>query len=117
MAALAWGVLAFGAVYPWAYTPLAIACGIIGAASLAVVRPVRPPMGALAAGFAAVAVAIGAQLIPLPPALLAAVSPSTPAFLSRYDLSYAQQPAAGGEFAPGAPAAVAHSISVDPGKT
>ena len=30
IAALAWGALSFGAVYPWAYWPLAVACAAIG---------------------------------------------------------------------------------------
>ena len=30
MATLAWGVLAFGAVYPWAYWPLAILAAVLG---------------------------------------------------------------------------------------
>jgi len=36
--AIAWGTFAFGAVYPWAYTPLAIACAMLGATALVAYR-------------------------------------------------------------------------------
>src|SRR5439155_1088632 len=35
LAALAWGALAFGAVYAWAYWPLMLACGTAGLIALA----------------------------------------------------------------------------------
>lgn len=34
LAALAWGVLAFGAVYPWAYVTLLIVCAATGLGGL-----------------------------------------------------------------------------------
>jgi len=33
-AALTWGVLAFGAVYPWGYWPLAVVCAVGGVLAL-----------------------------------------------------------------------------------
>ena len=38
VAAIAFGALAFGAVYPWAYWPLAIVCGGLGTWAIAVTR-------------------------------------------------------------------------------
>ena len=88
LAAVAWGALAFGAVYPWAFTPLAIACASIGLAALFIERRGRPPIGALAIGLLAIGVAIGLQLVPLPAAVLARVSPGSDGFLNQYELSY-----------------------------
>lgn len=95
VAIIAWGVLAFGAVYPWAYVPLLIACAIAGL--LALVRARRIPLtksrGVLVALAGAMAVA-SLQLVPLPPSLLRFLSPGTDAFLQQYDLAYAVNPAA-----------------------
>lgn len=87
---VAWGALAFGSVYPWAYTPLLAGCALTGAVGLAVHRSRRLP-AATRAAFLALLVVLGAgavQLIPLPPAVLDAVSPNTGAFLETYDLGY-----------------------------
>ena len=117
--ALAWGVLAFGGVYPWAYLPLLVALAIVGVAGLWVARATRRSVNVvLLSGLLAVAAAAGAQLVPLPAATLAAVSPSTDTFLTRYDIVYA--------FRRGTPAAPAgeatlipptHPLSVDPPAT
>jgi len=104
--ALAWGVLAFGAVYSWAYRPLillAMTTGLVelwrGRDRLAAssLRPLAVALGLLI-------LAIAAQLIPLPPALIAAVSPATSDFLTQYDLAYAA----------GKPL---HPLSIDPAAT
>jgi hypothetical protein len=85
--ALAWGALAFGAVYPWAYIPLAIACVGIGVFGfLAARRRVNRP---IAAGLALLAIATALQLVPLPMATLRRLNPGTESFLRRYDLHYA----------------------------
>ena len=34
LALIAWGAFAFGAVYPWAYTPLGVGCAMVGLAGL-----------------------------------------------------------------------------------
>lgn len=101
---LAWGVLAFGGVRRWAYVPLFIGCGIVGALSMpgrSVWQGHRqillPLLIALVAGVL--------QLIPLPGALLAVVSPGTDYVLRQYDLQYA-----GGS-------TVFHSISIAPANT
>src|SRR4029450_1700214 len=57
LAAIAWGALAFGAVYPWAYTPLMLGCAFIGVTAILVLRRRGPPLGALAAGLSALAIA------------------------------------------------------------
>ncbi|MBA3641142.1 MAG: O-antigen ligase family protein [Acidobacteriota bacterium] len=87
---VAWGALAFGSVYPWAYTPLLAGCALTGAVALGVHRARRLP-GATRAAFLALIVVLGAgavQLIPLPAGVLEAVSPKTDAFLEQYDLGY-----------------------------
>jgi O-antigen ligase len=120
VAAAAWGALAFGAVYPWAYTTLAIACASIGIIGLVRGRRRRPPLSALARALGAIAAVIALQLVPLPASLLARVSPGTDAFLRQYDLGYAPLPASfagppsGGEATPARPA---RPTSIAPRKT
>jgi len=87
--AVAWGALAFGAVYPWSYYPLAAMCAIGGLVALATFRPSRAPIGALAGGLGAIALMIALQLVPMSPSLLARVSPGTDRYLRNYDLAYA----------------------------
>lgn len=113
---VAWGALAFGAVYEWAYTPLAAAVAAIGLVSLAVYRRSIPPVTGFAAACAAIACAGALQLVPLPDRLLGIVSPGTVSFLTRYDFSYAAErtpdPLAG-EAAPARP----RPISIAPALT
>jgi O-antigen ligase len=86
-ALIAWGALAFGAVYPWAYMPLLAGAAILGAVLL--VRAPRPGDDAGAAlACAAIAGAIGVQLIPLPATVLATISPSTDTFLRQFLVGY-----------------------------
>lgn len=87
VALLALAPLAFGAVHQWAYTPLEIAAyGLVILWMMRLwlegARPVR--MAIARPGFARIArpallfaLLIGVQLLPLPPALLQAVSPAT----------------------------------------
>jgi O-antigen ligase len=119
VAAIAWGALAFGAVYPWAYTPLAVACTVIGLAGLWVGYTRRPPISRLALGLAAIGVAVSLQLVPLPRAVLARVSPGTDAFLRQYDFRY-MHPAGPLDQATGGmaqPALPWQPISIDPPHT
>ena len=64
---VAWGALAFGAIYPWARWTLLGLCVLAGAWGFAraVPRERRRVHGAVLAGMAAFAVAVGAQLVPL----------------------------------------------------
>jgi O-antigen ligase len=101
---IAWGALAFGAVYSWAYTPLAIACAAVGLLALIGRRRAGPPIGALALALSAIAGATALQLVPLDAATFARLSPAADAFLRSYDLHY--QVASG-----------AHALSIAPDRT
>src|SRR5689334_10518501 len=85
---IAGGALAFGAVYSWAYTPLAIACAAVGLLALVGRRHAGPPIGALALALSAIAGATALQLVPLDAATFARLSPAADAFLRNYDLHY-----------------------------
>jgi O-antigen ligase len=82
VACIAWGALAFGAVYAWAFVPLAIGCATCGAVALLALRPRRPPLRALAAAFAFIGAAIAAQIVPLPGGLIDRVSPRADVFVA-----------------------------------
>jgi len=125
-ATLAWGVLAFGAVYPWAYWPLLIvasAIGLWGIAAAGLDRAGRDRAGlkarvTLAAwpagGLAAVALAISLQLVPLPRSLVVSASPATDAFLRQHDLVYATAAADADESTAGR---ASHPLSLRPDST
>jgi O-antigen ligase len=91
---LAWGAFAFGAVYSWAFWPLAIgscACGVAG-----LVLPFAGARGrgvrglvALAWCLSVVAAAILIQLTPVSLDLLARLSPRAQALVSQLDVSFA----------------------------
>ena len=84
---IAWGALAFGGAYPWAYWPLMWAAVVTGALGLRDGARVRETLASpLAVGLAAVIAAGALQVVPLPPAALRVVSPSTVAFRSAYEL-------------------------------
>jgi len=74
---LAWGALAFGAVYPWAYWPLAAACLLSGACAVAATRMARVEAvsRAFAVALAGLGLAIVLQLVPLPAGAVAVLSP------------------------------------------
>ena len=82
------GALAFGAVYPWGYQPLFAAAALVGVVGLfrhGLLRELRPVAMALACLF----VAVAAQLLPVPLATLATLSPSTADLLSQYSPAFA----------------------------
>jgi O-antigen ligase len=88
---VAWGVLAFGSPYPWAYTPLVVCSAVLGIVLLwteagprrrSVGRPVVLALAVFAAG-------TGLQLVPLPPAVRQAISPASTALLDAVDLGFA----------------------------
>ena len=83
---LAWGALAFGSNYPWAYTPLAFAAALTGAAMLVAGRAPLP--WGLVAAFGAVALAVLLQLAPVPSGWLRALSPASDSVLREYRLGY-----------------------------
>jgi O-antigen ligase len=103
--ALAWGALAFGAVYSWAFWPLIAVLTLVGVSGLfSGLRPDRQ-VGMIAAAFGLVGLAVLIQLVPLPLGVLAIVSPDAPRLL--HQLSFA---AAEG-------IARSHPISIAPGRT
>jgi hypothetical protein len=64
---IAWGALAFGAIYDWARWPLVIACAAAGAWGFAraVPRERRGVNGPILLGLVLVALAVSVQLVPL----------------------------------------------------
>jgi O-antigen ligase len=110
--AVIWGALAFGAVYPWAYAPLAVTCALTGCAALLATRRGRPPIPELSIGLAAIGLAIAVQLAPLPRPLLDLVSPNADTFLGQSELTAAVNAAgAAGD------ADLPHAASLVPRKT
>jgi O-antigen ligase len=88
IAALAWGALAFGAVYPWAYWPLIAACCIAGAGGLFVERRAGASRAlVLALVFTAAAGLL--QVVPLSRETLRQVSPSTPGVIAQLEPAFA----------------------------
>jgi O-antigen ligase len=85
VSAIAWGALAFGAVYSWAYWPLGVMCAICGVTALivAAAENVDGTSRALNLAFLAVAVAISLQLLPLPARIVNTLSPAAPALMAR----------------------------------
>ena len=110
---IAWGVLAFGGEYPWAYAPLLVFASTIGILGLAVPAAGSTPRP-LVVPLALIFAAVGLQLCPLPAPVLAALSPAR--LVHDYPALFAATvPAAPGpdQAAPGGP----WSISVSPART
>jgi O-antigen ligase len=107
VAALAWGAFAFGAVYPWAHWPMAVALVIASAASLASApaAAAAPELRWLSAAFCLFAAGALLQIVPLPLSVLPSVSAHALDVVSQFDLAVASGGAAG------------HAISVSPAMT
>ncbi|OGA71560.1 MAG: hypothetical protein A3G81_30305 [Betaproteobacteria bacterium RIFCSPLOWO2_12_FULL_65_14] len=105
---VAWGALAFGAVYQWAYRPLLIAAALTGV--LAWLRADRraAPVAVIVAVLATGA-AIALQLLPLDHSTLARHFPGTHRILSETNFAYNAAVSSGTPFA--------HPLSVSPGRT
>jgi O-antigen ligase len=88
VAVIAAGALTFGAVYPWAFQPLAVAMTVVGAACLLAGRTGRPPLILVATTLAVIAGAVAVQLVALPVPVLQRISPAADAFMRANDLSY-----------------------------
>jgi len=110
--ALAWGVLTFGAVYPWAYRPLLVALAGLGTwgAFAPAGSSTRRVNRNLAIGLALLASAVALQLVPVPRDTLLAISPSADSLLRHYDLAYASSSTEGGVVA-------RHALSIQPQQT
>lgn len=87
MLTLAWGALAFGATYPWAYLPLLALSAIVGSVGLLYGRRPLPTRTLLGLGLLGLAAAL--QAVPLPRSIVFAVSPASESILLNYDLAYA----------------------------
>ena len=111
---IAWGALAFGAVYPWAYTPLAIGCGVTGLLALVFGRRGRPPMAVMATSLACLGLVIALQLAPLAPSTVARVSPAAQTLESRHRQTYGVLSPLGAESTPDDRQ---QSLSIDPDRT
>jgi O-antigen ligase len=109
VAIVGWGAISFGGVYPWAYVPLFVACGMAGVALI--VSGVRraSPQFLIVVPLVFVALAIALQLVPLPYRVLERISPHMPLVLRQYDFGYAT---ALNENRP-----ISHALSVDPSAT
>ena len=99
-----WGALAFGAVYPWAYWPLVIACTGMGLWGAQADAKDAGWQRWFAGSLAVVALGAIVQLIPLPRPLLLVLGPSTDKFLAEFSLSYAANPGS-------------HALSIAPERT
>ena len=116
---LAWGALAFGAVYPWAYLPLMVGCAGIGLYGF--FGPVRTDGGRserwLRWAYLLLVSGCLLQLVPLPQAILAELSPAIDPLLREFDLGYAatsSAPARGGLLQVAPPW---HPLSINPPRT
>ena len=81
---LAWGVLTFGAVYPWGWMSLFTGCATVGCLGLLQPRPDAASVRPLALAFAGVIGATTIQLVPVPQSVLQVLSPRTVVFASQY---------------------------------
>ena len=101
---IAWGTLAFGAVYPWAYWPLAIAAIGLGLWGIALGGTWADPRTRhLSLALGAIAVAVFIQIVDIPYSWLATLSPSVERFLNEFQIGY---------LPPGR-----HALSLDPAAT
>jgi O-antigen ligase len=106
IALVAWGALAFGAVYPWGYGALAcasIVAGVIGLRAGSGWR--RVPTG-ISIAFALLLASILIQQVPLPRAVLERISPATVAMLEQRNIAFAT-----------AAVSAWHPLSIDPART
>jgi O-antigen ligase len=88
-----WGVLAFGAVYPWGYWPLVVASVVVAALVGAAGHAIDPTAAERCIGLGLGLFAVGAmlQLVPLPVTTLGRVAPETVQVLQRMDLAVASR--------------------------
>jgi O-antigen ligase len=86
LACLAWGSLAFGAVYPWAYWPLLVLCVTVGLLSVLGRDQAAPTSKPLFIGLLVVIGAVLLQLLPLPAAVVHVLSPSSEQFANQRQL-------------------------------
>ncbi len=104
---VAWGVLAFGAVYPWGYWPLIGISFVVAGLVAATGHTICASVAERCIGFGLGLFAVGAmlQLVPVSMTLLARVTPETVQALERMDLVVASG------------AVQAHELSIAPRST
>ena len=87
---LGWGALAFGANYPWAFWPLAVAAIVCGVTGLLILPSQSPRLTCVsfALWLTAIAVAVLLQLVPIPLDALAVVSPRANGLVSQLDVLF-----------------------------
>ena len=105
IAAVAWGALSFGAVYPWAYWPLFAVAALAGVVGLLTRRSDAVRCKSVAFGTGLIVAGVALQLAPLPRWCLERLSPSTDRILRRLDIGYAFGVVS------------AHPMSIDPDAT
>jgi hypothetical protein len=87
--AVAWGALAFGAVYPWAYWSLALLCATLGLWAIVKLRAWDDPRTrSLGIAVAALAAAMGVQAVSLPYSIVLRLSPGVDTFMREFRLFY-----------------------------
>jgi hypothetical protein len=89
---IAWGALVFGAVYPWAYTPLFAAAAVVGCFAYwrgSGVGPLPPGTKSVLALLVIVAVGALLQVVPVSSRTRVQLSPATESFLRQVDVAYA----------------------------
>src|SRR5262245_42126379 len=95
VAGIAWGAFAFGAVYPWAYWPLAIAAAAVALAGLITPAAIgwrTLDLTAVALTLAILLTAAATQLVPLPAATIENISPETSSIAAQLDLTVQLDP-------------------------
>jgi O-antigen ligase len=88
IALVAWGALAFGAVYPWGYRALAGASVLAGAIGLYAGSNWRRVPAGIVIAFALVVVSVLLQQVPLPRPLLERLSPATVTVLEQREFAF-----------------------------
>ncbi|MEO8678475.1 MAG: O-antigen ligase family protein [Vicinamibacterales bacterium] len=101
---LAWGAGAFGSAYRWAYTPLLISSAVLGLAGLWLGQRSSRSSWLLALCLASIAVAVVAQMVPLPLNQLMALSPHAAQVIGELSLPFELN-------------STSHSLSIDPSRT
>ncbi len=91
-ATLAFGVLAFGGVYPWAYWLIAVASAELGLWAIVLGRAWNDwRVWRLAIALGLVGVAIAVQIVPLPEGLFSLATPNADAVLGQYEVAFASR--------------------------
>ncbi len=89
VAGIAWGAFAFGAVYPWAYGPLALLAAVAALAGFAAPAPSwrSLDLGGVTLALAGFLGAATVQLVPLPLETVRLISPEAPSIVAQLDLT------------------------------